>query len=797
MNINPIDFNYIDGKNTYPIIDYFDENLEITSNILTSEIDYTSNILNTKINYINTNNINYTNALRNDINKLIEEKTENILLPIPATLKHIYIHNSNLAGEIRFFTASTSAYPVIIPFGVPEYRTKIDSDGKLKIYYTYDPLINLTYGNGWVDIVNSIVGLNAADVNINATVVLLEAQVVNNYEVLENQILQLVLTLNAKSIITKNQSSSIQDAIKEATELTLSQNSLNTIYGNIKSFYDTGATLFLSRAYQSILIRIGQNAATTFYLGAGGVAFGIIISAVLNLTYAETTLSQIKNSITSNTNISSNVKVQLLSSNQDEIIKTYINYASNLYDISFYQGFLNSNTISQQFINNLRVNNLNANIATINNLDVNNGNITNINGIQASEIISAGKIKQYNIYLDNIYLTSNFLYNLSYNYTSERQYPSKLYTNSSTEKVVTLLNKQVFNQTLFLDTSGISYGSGIYETYSSSTYYTYTTKDALFNYNLNDVSPPRWDMNQYNTAGVYVANNSINGSYYGDWIIIKMPQPILLTKYRIYQDTNNPTKAPAEWRVYGSDDGITFYEILEARQATRLTSYTSGFYEKTLANTFTTNYQYFGFVFNKLLSTSVNTDLSFSDLKIYGKEISGNTILNNIFCTSNAVQNVILYNTPQVCKHTGIYCTINTAININGTTYYKYDLDLRQYTTLGVLQIGAQSGDTYRIFKMSMFYASMYLDILTNNEPNICSYDIYMAWKQNGIGVGGAGGYQGLNVNAVGIPFNPLLKNILNTDFWILRNGNNSIDYITLVAKVASLVRVLIEDRIG
>ena len=73
MNINPIDFSYIDGKNTYPIIDYIDENLEITSNVLTSEIDYTSNILNTKINYINTNNINYTNALRTDISKLIEE----------------------------------------------------------------------------------------------------------------------------------------------------------------------------------------------------------------------------------------------------------------------------------------------------------------------------------------------------------------------------------------------------------------------------------------------------------------------------------------------------------------------------------------------------------------------------------------------------------------------------------------------------------------------------------------------------------------------------------------------------
>ena len=37
---------------------------------------------------------------------------------------------------------------------------------KLKVFYTYDPAINLTYGNGWKDIANSIVGLNASDANI-------------------------------------------------------------------------------------------------------------------------------------------------------------------------------------------------------------------------------------------------------------------------------------------------------------------------------------------------------------------------------------------------------------------------------------------------------------------------------------------------------------------------------------------------------------------------------------------------------------------------------------------------------
>jgi hypothetical protein len=45
MNLNPIDFNYIDGENIYPIQDYIDEELIISSN----------------------NNFNIINNLKNDI----------------------------------------------------------------------------------------------------------------------------------------------------------------------------------------------------------------------------------------------------------------------------------------------------------------------------------------------------------------------------------------------------------------------------------------------------------------------------------------------------------------------------------------------------------------------------------------------------------------------------------------------------------------------------------------------------------------------------------------------------------
>jgi hypothetical protein len=91
----------------------------------------------------------------------------------------------------------------------------------------------------------------------------------------------------------------------------------------------------------------------------------------------------------------------------------------------------------------------------------------------------------------------------------------------------------------------------------------------------------------------------------------------------------------------------------------------------------------------------------------------------------------------------------------------------------------------------------MYFDVLNNNEPNICSYDIYMAYKNNGLGLNGSGGYQGLNVNAIGYPLNPLLKNILNNDLFLLRSGAGSIDYITIISKQADYIRCIIHDKIG
>ena len=351
-------------------------------------------------------------------------------------------------------------------------------------------------------------------------------------------------------------------------------------------------------------------------------------------------------------------------------------------------------------------------------------------------------------------------------------------------------------QILFLNTTSIAYASGFYEVFSSSTYDNgITNKDKLFNHNTSETTTsPRWAISLYNSGtGNYQSTDGIKNDYYGDWVIIKLPQPIMLTRYRIYQRTDFLTKAPAEWKVYGSNDGITFTEITEASQTTRLTSYTSGFYEKTLASTFTTQYQYFSFVFGKLLSTSGQTDLSFAELQLFGKEIISNSIVSNIYTTSNICKNLIIYDTPEVCKHFAFYILINTAIVIGSTTYYKYDIDLSQYTKKGYIQIGSGSNDPYRIFKIRAFYASSYFGTLVGGLPDVIYADIFMSFKAAASALGQAG----LNVCSIGNISNPSLTAVPPNNLFFMRNGANSIDHITVVSKSVADCRIIIEDLLG
>jgi hypothetical protein len=262
----------------------------------------------------------------------------------------------------------------------------------------------------------------------------------------------------------------------------------------------------------------------------------------------------------------------------------------------------------------------------------------------------------------NLYSSDLIIYD-----TYERKYPSKIFDSYSNISLITFLQQNnVSFETIQLNSNNINYGIGTYEIYSSSGSTSY--KSRLFNGDLYPsplLGTSIWAGGRYADNGVFNnTSNYINNGYFGDWIIIKFPYSIILTKFIIYCVNERIVRCPAEWRCYGSNDGTTFTEISEGSQLSRLetNNYTAAsypnnyYYEKKLSVSFNTPYRYIGFVVNKLISTTSfgpGLFLQFGELEIFGKGqlmpyyISSNVLnstLTNYYNKTN-INNLLYDNT--------------------------------------------------------------------------------------------------------------------------------------------------------
>jgi len=218
-------------------------------------------------------------------------------------------------------------------------------------------------------------------------------------------------------------------------------------------------------------------------------------------------------------------------------------------------------------------------------------------------------------------------------FTEERVYPPKSYNSftnetTSTGDIINTNPSTYFKQTITLNTDNITYGSGVYELYSSSSSFGTTFgKHLLFNKNI-DVDPStHWALNQFNSSTGYYnypsVSNYIVNNFLGDWIVIKLPFPILLTKFRFYARTNIKTRAPSLWNCHVSNDGINWIELQQASNlsvpsALTINDYLNGYYEKLLNTSSTTTYRYIGFTINKLVGN--DSILNFNEIELFGKE---------------------------------------------------------------------------------------------------------------------------------------------------------------------------------
>ena len=133
------------------------------------------------------------------------------------------------------------------------------------------------------------------------------------------------------------------------------------------------------------------------------------------------------------------------------------------------------------------------------------------------------------------------------------------------------------------------YGNGIYKTWGPSKN---SKPYNAFNYDENYYGLT----NNYNN-GEFIGNSYVSENYYkGDGIIIKLPYKIKLTWYGFRQRDNHSSRAPGQYKIYGSNNKKNLDVLVHK---TSNIEYNYGAY---FENVITSNeYQFFALVVNRLI----------------------------------------------------------------------------------------------------------------------------------------------------------------------------------------------------
>ena len=236
-------------------------------------------------------------------------------------------------------------------------------------------------------------------------------------------------------------------------------------------------------------------------------------------------------------------------------------------------------------------------------------------------------------------------------FTAERRYPPKKFTSASVTSAITVLGQSVFMQDVTLDTAGIAYGSGTYSLYKSNGQNTYVPSQ-LVDFTSNSAY---WG-GSYSSTGAFVGTaRYIISGYYGDWAMMRLPTPILLTRYifKRWTDTSE-IRMPGIWKCYGSNNGVNFEEIPGGSQDTRITSLTNGAYEKILVQLPAKTYTWYAWAVKQLYGDF--TTMVIGEIEVYGKEpFSGGSCMS---CGAGKYSTVVSALTPSVCIPCG-ECSTN------------------------------------------------------------------------------------------------------------------------------------------
>jgi len=340
MNYYPnLTTDYIGASGNHNITDYID----LTSNNLNTNIDITSNTLYDLIDYNITNGIN---AVDSYYKLMIEKK----IIPFNYfgtiyNVPHTYISNSNQSpfSEIRFYSSNVINYPTYDPPNAPNYRVKIGNDGKLYVYYNFDPAISATLLSGWVDL-NQEIGKQQADgLNQGAAIAGLEGQIAV-LNVVDAELSSEIV--NLYSLVSGNAGGSLAGAPYNVPNV---QNGLitSTQIENIRNSLSANLTAT-------------QNALTNMGGATAGFAFIYgVYQSLKNNDYINSILGGLRSNINSNITNGYLANVPILSNanyyTSNIFLRENLNnvnyYTCNL---ALYQGFINSNITNTQYIPSLK-----------------------------------------------------------------------------------------------------------------------------------------------------------------------------------------------------------------------------------------------------------------------------------------------------------------------------------------------------------------------------------------------------------------------------------------------------------
>jgi hypothetical protein len=215
-------------------------------------------------------------------------------------------------------------------------------------------------------------------------------------------------------------------------------------------------------------------------------------------------------------------------------------------------------------------------------------------------------------------------------YSIERRYPPKLY-NSVTARTSTTFNGQAsFKTTMTLDTSGITYGSGVYDVWFSTIFTTSGYDGHLcFNY-VENATTGQWATitTQYSTTSPFSYSGTrylVESTYKGEFICIKLPVAIALTSYSIVavNSTEGAGRAPKNFRLYASNNGTSWTTLQTITGAT----YTTRVYNNTGLSANTTLYSYYGIVINQIIGSGTTSGITqIAEWILNGKEYFVNYI---------------------------------------------------------------------------------------------------------------------------------------------------------------------------